>query len=170
MKTPHVDAGVDQGSPAHGCSGCRNGEPLQRRIGKGQSLHREGPAVAMGIIEHMGTRQVRSTDRKLPRVALSRRWRDRQSLLAVGGILIVVLGIVVWVLANFGSVRGAWLYAMGARVMVEPRLVALPDGRVGDTRTADFSGPAQPCGPARNGPWCGTNLLVPVTRRRAAFL
>jgi hypothetical protein len=56
----------------------------------------------------------------------------------VVGIATVVAVCVGWALIRFGSLRDAWLYAGGARVVIDHSAVALPTGKVGDTQPAEF--------------------------------
>jgi len=64
--------------------------------------------------------------------------RCRRSLPGIAGIAIVALGLLGWALVSFGSVRDAWLYAMGARVFIEPRRFEVTDVRAGETRRMVF--------------------------------
>jgi hypothetical protein len=43
-----------------------------------------------------------------------------------------------WALAEFGSLRHAWLYASGIRLAINKTSVQVPDGKPGDERDAAF--------------------------------
>jgi len=63
---------------------------------------------------------------------------SRRGLPAISGIALVLGAGVAWASLNFGSVRDAWLYAGGARVMIRPAVAMVKDGRAGDAREAVF--------------------------------
>jgi hypothetical protein len=54
----------------------------------------------------------------------------------VVGIATVVACCLGWAWWRFGSLRDAWLYADGARVVLDRTAVALPTGNVGDVQSA----------------------------------
>jgi hypothetical protein len=57
---------------------------------------------------------------------------------AVVGVVAVAAACVGWAWFRFGSLRDAWLYAGGARVVIDRSALALPTGNVGDTQAAVF--------------------------------
>jgi hypothetical protein len=62
----------------------------------------------------------------------------RRTLPVAAGIAAVVAACAGWAFLRFGSLRDAWLYAGGARVVIDRSALALPTGKVGDTQTAEF--------------------------------
>ncbi len=62
----------------------------------------------------------------------------RRLLPIVGGVAAVAIGGLAWSLINFGSLHDAWLYARGARVVIEPATFRTQSGKSGDTRKAVF--------------------------------
>jgi len=62
----------------------------------------------------------------------------RRLLPIAGGISAVAIGFLAWALMNFGSRHDAWLYARGARVVIEPATFRTQSGKSGDTRKAVF--------------------------------
>jgi hypothetical protein len=56
----------------------------------------------------------------------------------LSGIAGVILGCAAWSLINFGSLRLGWLYASGARVLVDPSVVTIWNARPGERRVVYF--------------------------------
>jgi hypothetical protein len=51
---------------------------------------------------------------------------------------VVIVGVLGWAIAQFGSVRDARLYASGVRIVAEGTPIEIPEGRAGETREAAF--------------------------------
>ena len=65
------------------------------------------------------------------------------------GIAAVAASCVAWAYIQFGSIRDAWLYAGGARVVIDRATLILPTGKVGDTQEAVFEIRNLASGPVR---------------------
>lgn len=50
----------------------------------------------------------------------------------------VVVVALTWAIAECGTLRGAYLYASGVRIVVEGASIRFPDGRAGEDRDAAF--------------------------------
>lgn len=64
--------------------------------------------------------------------------RARRLTPVVAGIAATAAVCIAWGFVRFGSLHDAWLYAGGARVMLDRSTLSLPPGKVGDTRSAVF--------------------------------
>lgn len=70
--------------------------------------------------------------------ASSRSGQRAHAIPVIVGIAVVGAFCGVWAFARFGSLRDAWLYMGGARVVIERSALALPTGEVGETQVAEF--------------------------------
>lgn len=67
---------------------------------------------------------------------LSRIWLSAAP--SLGGILLVPLAFMAWALMAFGSTGDAFLYLRGHRLLIEPDVATVQDGRPGEEREAVF--------------------------------
>ncbi len=58
---------------------------------------------------------------------------------AVLGVAVVIGVALTWSYGRFGSLKNSLLYAQGLRVALDRTAVDLPDGQVGESRTAEVS-------------------------------
>lgn len=71
-------------------------------------------------------------DQQSPAVSTKRGQHLGGFLPAIVGVAVVAVGCLAWAILGFGSLRNAWLYANGVRVMIEPTTATILDeGRRG---------------------------------------